>query len=150
MALSGSTVYRTPRGTSEFDVAGYLHGEPYPVVRGQFTGLPIPASAEITIEGFIPSPEQALVPEGPFGEWTGYYAHGRRPETIIEVAAIYHRNDPIIFGAPPLRPVGCRYFSNFGGESPEAKARLERAGVKGVQRVFNLASPALSVVSLPQ
>ena len=60
----------------------------------------MPASSEIVIEGFIPSPQEAMQMEGPFGEWTGYYAHGRRPETIIEVATIYHRNDPIIFGAP--------------------------------------------------
>jgi UbiD family decarboxylase len=77
MALAGPTVYWTPRDMSEFAVAGYLHGEPYPVLRGEFTGLPMPAHGEIAIEGFIPSPEQALAMEGPFGEWTGYYAHRR-------------------------------------------------------------------------
>jgi 4-hydroxy-3-polyprenylbenzoate decarboxylase len=149
-ALSGGGARGIADEVSEYEVAGYVHGSPYQVVKGQLTGIPMPAHAEIVIEGFIPSPHEVMVPEGPFGEWTGYYAHGRRPETIIEVAAIYHRNDPIIFGAPPLRPVGMRYFSNFGGETPEAKARLERAGIKGVKRIFNLASPALYVVSLTQ
>ena len=80
------------------------------MVTAKVTGIPIPAYGEIVIEGFIPSPEEALVPEGPFGEWTGYYAHGRRPETIVEVSAIYHRNDPIIFGAPPVT-IGLPYRS---------------------------------------
>jgi 4-hydroxy-3-polyprenylbenzoate decarboxylase len=150
MALSGSSVYRTPRGLSEFDVAGYLHGGPYPVVRGQFTGLPIPAHAEIAIEGFIPSPEQALVPEGPFGEWTGYYAHGRRPETIIEVSAIYHRNAPILFGQPPQRPIPAYYNPNFGGDDVETKLRLEASGIPGIQRVYTLARPFMRVVVLKQ
>lgn len=149
-ALAGSSVYRTPEGVSELEVAGYLHGSPYPIVRGKATGLPIPAHGEIAIEGFIPSPDQALVPEGPFGEWTGYYAHGRRPETIVEVATIYHRDDPIIFGAPPVRPVGSRYFTYLGGDDIPSKIRLEKAGVSGVQRIFTLAYPSLRVVALKQ
>jgi 4-hydroxy-3-polyprenylbenzoate decarboxylase len=116
-SLSGSRVHYAAEGVSEFEVAGFIHQSPYPVVRGEFTDLPIPAWGEIAIEGFIPSPQDSLVPEGPFGEWTGYYAHGRRPETIIEVKAIYHRNDPIIFGAPPTRPVGCEYFASLGGDN---------------------------------
>jgi 4-hydroxy-3-polyprenylbenzoate decarboxylase len=103
------------------------------------------------IEGFIPSPEEAMAPEGPFGEWTGYYAHGRRPETIIEVAAIYHRNDPIIFGSPPVRPIGGRDSSGrLGSDDIEAKLRLEKAGIPGIQRVFSLARPYLRAVALKQ
>jgi UbiD family decarboxylase len=150
MALAGPTVYRTPRDMSEFDVAGYLHGEPYPVIRGEFTGLPMPAHGEIAIEGFMPSPEEALALEGPFGEWTGYYAHRRQPETVIEVKAIYHRNDPIIHGQPPVRPVGCTYNPNFGGDELEPRLRLERAGIPGVKRVFTLGYPFLRAVAVEQ
>jgi UbiD family decarboxylase len=103
--MAGSHMYRAPYGTSELEIAGYLQGDSVPVVRGPITGLPIPATAEIAIEGFIPSPDERVELEGPFGEWTGYYAHGRRPETVIEVAAIYYRNDPIIYGSPPVRPI---------------------------------------------
>src|SRR5712691_8398627 len=49
---------------------------PFAVVRGPVTGLPIPASAEIVLEGFLHHDRKA--PEGPFGEWTGYYASGER------------------------------------------------------------------------
>lgn len=148
--LGSSSLYRTPQGVSEFEVAGYLHKSPYPIITGEVTGLPMPASSEIVIEGLIPSPEDGLLPEGPFGEWTGYYAHGRRPETRIEVKAVYHRNNPIIFGASPTRPVGCDYFASLGGDSLEAKLRLDKAGIPGIGRVVVLARPHLYVLSLEQ
>ena len=53
-------------------------GEKIPVIRGEVTGLPMPAGAEIVVEGWI-RPDRVLH-EGPFGEWTGYYAGGARPE----------------------------------------------------------------------
>lgn len=149
-ALSGSRVHYAREGVSEFEVAGFIHQTPYPVIHGEFTGLPMPAGGEIAIEGFIPSPQETLVPEGPFGEWTGYYAHGRRPETIIEVKAIYHRNDPIIFGAPPTRPVGCEYFASLGGDNMRAIEKLNRAEIPGVRRVFGLSKPHLNVVAIKQ
>jgi len=149
-SLSGSRVHYAAQGVSEFEVAGFIHQSPYPVVKGEFTDLPIPAWGEIAIEGFIPSPQDTLVPEGPFGEWTGYYAHGRRPETIIEVKAIYHRNDPIIFGAPPTRPVGCEYFASLGGDNMRAIEKLNRAEIPGVTRVFGLSKPHLNVVAIKQ
>jgi 4-hydroxy-3-polyprenylbenzoate decarboxylase len=149
-ALSGSAIYHCPEGVSEYEAAGFVHGSPYPVVPAPVTGIPMPANAEIVIEGFIPSPDEAMEMEGPFGEWTGYYAHGRRPETIIEVAAVYYRNDPIIFGAPPVRPINCVYFANLGGEDTASKAKLEKAGIPGVAKVFLLARPFLKVVSIKQ
>jgi len=148
--LGGPTIHRTPAVMSEFEVAGYLMGAPYQVVKGKATGLPIPAHAEIVIEGFMPSPDEALDPEGPFGEWTGYYAHGRRPETIVEVSTIYHRNNPIIFGIPPIRPVGCAFAGNLGGDDYPAMRELERAKIPGVLRVHTLANPSLRVVSMKQ
>jgi len=148
--LGGPSIYHSPPNISEFEIAGYLQGEPYQVVKGKATGLPIPAYGEIVIEGFMPSPDEAMVPEGPFGEWTGYYAHGRRPETIIEVATIYHRNNPIIFGIPPIRPVGCRYGAFLGGEDLGSKRALERANIQGVSRVHTIAYPSMRVVALKQ
>ena len=91
-----------PYGVSEYDWAGGILGEPMEVLRGPITGLPIPACAEIVVEGF--ASDQEMLPEGPFGEWTGYYASGERAEPVLEVAAVYHRNDPIILGCPPGRP----------------------------------------------
>jgi 4-hydroxy-3-polyprenylbenzoate decarboxylase len=91
-----------PQGVCEYDIAGALRGKPIQVVKGKVTGLPFPSNAEIVLEGFV---EPGKVrPEGPFGEWTGYYASDVRPEPVLDVKAVYHRNDPIILGCPPQRP----------------------------------------------
>ena len=91
-----------PAGTCEYDWAGAIRGEPVDVMPGPITRLPIPAGAEIVLEGFI-DPEERL-PEGPFGEFTGYYAGGVRPQPVVRVEAVYYRNNPIILGVPPLKP----------------------------------------------
>src|SRR5262249_38281629 len=71
-----------PRGLSEYDWVGGVQGGAVPVIKGDYTGLPIPAYSEIVVEGEA-LPDQNL-PEGPFGEWTGYYASSVRPEPIIK------------------------------------------------------------------
>ncbi|MBU6422776.1 MAG: UbiD family decarboxylase [Chloroflexi bacterium] len=91
-----------PQGVSEYDWAGGIRGEPYEVVTDPITGLPIPARAEIVLVGFLRDDHRR--PEGPFGEWTGYYASGERDEPVLDVQAVYHRNDPIILGVPPNKP----------------------------------------------
>jgi len=91
-----------PYGVCELDIAGSLRGKPVKVVKGKVTGLPIPANAEMVIEGFVQPGTRRL--EGPFGEWTGYYASDIREEPVLDIKAIYHRNDPIILGCPPQRP----------------------------------------------
>jgi len=59
-----------PAGQSEYDYAGGVRGEAYEVIFGKHTGLPIPAYSEVAIEGeVIPGTK---IPEGPFGEFTGY------------------------------------------------------------------------------
>ena len=40
-----------PYGVCEYDFIGGIQGEPVDVIRGEFTGLPIPATAEIVLEG---------------------------------------------------------------------------------------------------
>ena len=91
-----------PWGVSEYDWAGGWRGEPIKVIKGPITGLPIPASAEIAIEGFSYPGKTRM--EGPFGEWTGYYASDRREEPYIEAQALYFRKDPIYLAMPPQKP----------------------------------------------
>ena len=55
----------TIKAKSGYDVVSSLRGEPVEIVKGQVTGLPIPAAAEIVLEGEI-DPTQ-LRNEGPFG-----------------------------------------------------------------------------------
>ena len=89
-------------GVNEMEWVGGLRGEPIEAIKGKYTGLPIPAHAEIVLEGFA-YPNNKLM-EGPFGEWTGYYASGSREEPVVDVKAVYYRNDPVILGAPPNKP----------------------------------------------
>ena len=78
-----------PQGVSEYEVIGGMRGSPVEVIKGPVTGLPIPANAEIVIEGFV-EPDNMRI-EGPFGEWTGYYATGAAQEPVLDIKAIYHR-----------------------------------------------------------
>ncbi|HLY66231.1 MAG TPA: UbiD family decarboxylase, partial [Chloroflexota bacterium] len=93
-----------PWGTTEYEYAGFLRNEPIEVFRGPRTGMPLPATAELIIEGEVPPPSEDLRPEGPFGEYTGYYAGGGKERPVIRVKALYHRNDPLLHGDPPLKP----------------------------------------------
>ena len=98
--LMGCT--EVPYGVCEYDAVGGIRGAPVDVVKSRITGLPIPATAEIVLEGFVYPGN--VKPEGPFGEWMGYYGTEVRDEPVMDVKAIYHRNNPILLGCPPLRP----------------------------------------------
>ncbi|MBI2953385.1 MAG: UbiD family decarboxylase [Chloroflexi bacterium] len=91
-------------GTSvddEYSFIGAIREKPVDVIREEITGLPIPASSEIVLAGWIHPGERRL--EGPFGEWLGYYAAEAAPAPVIRVERVYHRNDPVLIGAPPAR-----------------------------------------------
>lgn len=126
-----ASTLEVPNGVSEYAWVGGIRGEPYPVVRGKVTGLPIPASAEIVLEGFIH--RDKVMPEGPFGEWHGYYATGRKDEPVMEVEAVYHRNDPIMLGVPPNKPPWepMRYREYL--RSALLLRNMQGAGVPGVK-----------------
>jgi hypothetical protein len=57
---------------------GAIWGEPVKVIMEEITGLPIPASSEIVLAGWCPPGISRT--EGPFGEWHGYYAGGKKEE----------------------------------------------------------------------
>lgn len=123
-----------PYALSEYDWVGGISGEPVKVIRGAVTGLPFPADAEIVLEGFA-HPTNRL-PEGPFGEWTGYYASGGRDEPVLDIKAVYHRNNPIVLGAPPNKPPDeqARYRAFL--RSALLHDDIEKAGVPDVQGVW--------------
>jgi UbiD family decarboxylase len=124
-----------PWNVSEYEFLGGLLGEPVPVVTSPVTGLPIPAFAELVLEGYAPPPDQATLPEGPFGEWPGYYATDQHPAPIVRVETIYHRNDPIITGDPPFKTyLNSQMYMYI--RSANIWSSLERAGVPDVQGVW--------------
>jgi len=123
-----------PRGVSEYDWVGGLQGAPVPVIIGEYTGLPIPATSEIVVECEAIAGEE--MNEGPFGEWTGYYASSMRPEPIMKVKRLYHRNDPIILGAPPTRPP-CEFnYMRCFMRSALIWQQMEAAGIPDIQGVW--------------
>jgi 4-hydroxy-3-polyprenylbenzoate decarboxylase len=72
-----------PDGQSEYEFAGAIKGAPIPVYNAPNTGLPVPALAEMVFEGELLAPSEATLPEGPFGEFTGYYAAEARPAPVM-------------------------------------------------------------------
>src|SRR5438477_8684896 len=124
-----------PYGQFELDIVGGMRGRPTKMVCGKVTGLPFPANAEIVLEGYV-TPDKRH-PEGPFGEWTGHYAGDVRQMPVIDIKAIYHRNDPILLGVPPMGagPGGmARYRAVV--RSAIIKQNMINAGVPGVQPVL--------------
>jgi UbiD family decarboxylase len=123
-----------PYGKNEYDVAGGLIDEAVEVIAGPATGLPIPAHAEIAFEGFIHPND--LLDEGPLGEWTGYYAGGKKKEPAIRIATFMHRNDPILLGAIPGVPPDDDSFYRGTYRSGAVWNQLEAAGVPEVKGVW--------------
>ena len=123
-----------PHGQFEMEFAGGIKGEPIRVIKGPVTGLPIPADAEIVVEGFVMPDERK--PEGPFGEWTGYYGSGAREEPVVQVKALYHRNDPVILGSPPVKPPSGKVYMQSILRSAAIYEQLDGAGIPGVKGVW--------------
>ncbi|HSR56236.1 MAG TPA: UbiD family decarboxylase, partial [Alphaproteobacteria bacterium] len=153
-AVASSTI--SP-GVNEMAVAGGRIGRPIQVVEGPVTGLPFPADAEIVFEGVMPPPEEESRPEGPFGEWPGYYASAERPEPVFRVAACYHRDDPIVTAAPPAKPTYPGFHYGTAGTSLYRAANLwdelEAAGVPGIMGVWKLpggGSRFIDVIAIKQ
>ncbi len=89
-------------GVSEYGFAGWMRGAPVEVIKGVTTDLPIPATAEVVLEGEMLPPDEGTQIEGPFGEMSGYYGGGARPAPVTVIKSVLYRNDPIILGAPPF------------------------------------------------
>ena len=120
---------------SEMDIAGGLRGEPIDVVRGPYTGFPIPADCEIAIEGeTVPG---QVKPEGPFGEWMGYYSDDTQARPYVNVKTILYRNDPILTCAPQHKPVDeTGLLKGIAGAAQIWRA-LDACGVPEVLGVWN-------------
>jgi UbiD family decarboxylase len=137
-----------PDGRSEYEFAGSIKGAPIEVCAGLQTGLPLPASAEIVFEGRLLPMSEASLPEGPFGEFTGYYAAAARPGPVMEVTAVHHRHDPILLGSPPMKPP--RFHFGLPFRAATIWSNLEGAGVTDVTGVWQHVSQLMTVVALRQ
>ena len=104
-ALILAAVMPLPETVSELSFAGVLSGRRTRIGRALTVDLPVPAGAEIIIEGTVSAEETAE--EGPYGDHTGYFnATERFP--VVSVSALTMRRNPIylstVTGRPPDEP----------------------------------------------
>jgi 4-hydroxy-3-polyprenylbenzoate decarboxylase len=91
-AVGYCAAVRFPLDVDELAISGGIAGEAIELVKCRTVDLEVPATAEIVIEGHLPT--DFLEREGPFGEFTGYMA----PEVVgpyFHVTCITHRKNPV-------------------------------------------------------
>jgi 4-hydroxy-3-polyprenylbenzoate decarboxylase len=106
-----AAVMPLPDGLNEMAFAGVLRRRQSRVARAISVGLPVPAEAEIVLEGTVSATETA--PEGPYGDHTGYY-NSVEPFPVVTLNTITMRRDPI-------------YLSTYTGRPPDEPSRLGEA-----------------------
>jgi UbiD family decarboxylase len=77
----------------ELEVLGALRGAPVPVVKCVTSDIRVPADAEYVLEGYLDD-KGHVEPEGPFGEYVGYYGVVKR-NPVFHLTAITHRKDAL-------------------------------------------------------
>jgi 4-hydroxy-3-polyprenylbenzoate decarboxylase len=101
-ALTWSASVPLPDMIQETDFLGFLTGQPVEMVISQRSGLVVPSTAEIVIEGDI-RPGECL-PEGPFGNHTGMYSE-QHLAPVIRVKRLALRSPAVypctVVGPPP-------------------------------------------------
>src|SRR3990172_3772018 len=119
---------------SEYDYIGGLVNEPVDTFRSDLTGLDLPASAGIIVEGFMHPGKEGH--EGPFGEFTGYYGRPGGKTPIIDVERVRFRKNPILTCAlmadHPANELGLVYAVARGAKIWNDLEKLGVPGVKGV------------------
>lgn len=104
--LTWAAAMPLPVDIDEVAFCGYLRGRGLAMTTSQVGDLPVPAAAEIVIEGVIEP--GAFAAEGPFGNHTGSYdAEPRAP--LLKVLTVHARDDAIypwtLVGPPPMENI---------------------------------------------
>ena len=123
--------------TDEYDVIGALRGEPVEIIKSDLTGLKLPAHAEIILEGEIDPVN--FRPEGPLGEYTGYYSGKAKwglPKTWLNVKRILRRKKPIFLATTVGLPVGDIHMVQSLNRTATLWTDLETMKVPGIQSVY--------------
>ncbi|MPZ56224.1 MAG: UbiD family decarboxylase [Rhizobiales bacterium] len=80
-------------GVDELEVVGAVRGAPVPLVKCVTNDVRVPADAEYVLEGYL-DPRGHTEPEGPYGEYVGYYGIVKR-NPLFHLTAITHRKDAL-------------------------------------------------------
>ena len=141
-----------PKNENEYTYYSGIKGEPIELFASDLTGLPLPARAEIIIEGFA-YPNETF-PEGPFGEFTGYYGRPSGDTPYVRIEKVRFRDNPTLTCA--LMADGAANEAGLFWASTRAAAiwaDLEKIGVPGIQGVWSIPEAAgwgITVVSVRQ
>jgi 2,5-furandicarboxylate decarboxylase 1 len=84
-------VMRVP--VDELGIVASLREAPLPVVKSITNEIRVPADAEYVIEGYLDE-RGHVEPEGPYGEFLGYYGAVKR-NPVFHITAITHRHDAL-------------------------------------------------------
>ena len=127
-------VGKFPYGVDEYTIAGGMVGEAVPLIKCQTVDLEVPATAEIVIEGELPT--DSLEREGPHGEHTGYIGLGQL-NPYFNVKCITHRKNPVyavfVDQFPPSEDSKIR---TIGFEATYYKFLRYSCNIPGVLEVF--------------
>jgi 2,5-furandicarboxylate decarboxylase 1 len=77
----------------EIHVMGGVRGAAVPVVKCRTNDVLVPADAEIVLEGYL-DPRGLVEPEGPYGEYIGYYGMLKK-NPVFHLTAITRRRDAL-------------------------------------------------------
>jgi 4-hydroxy-3-polyprenylbenzoate decarboxylase len=119
---------------------GGIKEAPVELIKCETNGLLVPANSEIVLEGEVSMDPETFVPEGPFGEYPGYYSDVKpQLSPVFKVNCITHRNDPIMTSCllgtgPDLVPADHEYFCSIT-MAAQIWDHLERCGVLGIDDV---------------
>ena len=98
-----------PADIDEYLFAGFVQGKRIEMTDCQTVPLQVPAQAEVVLEGFL-EPD-VLLPEGPFGDHTGFYTP-QEPFPALRIDCVTMRSRPLlqstVVGRPPMEdgPLG--------------------------------------------
>jgi 4-hydroxy-3-polyprenylbenzoate decarboxylase len=124
-----------PKNVSEYEFIGGTRGRAVEVVPGTTTHLPLPARAEVVMEGRIEY--KATRREGPFGEFTGYYGRPEGTCPLVTVTALHMRKDPIFTNALMADWPACDQNGFFAiARSARIWDDLDKLGVPGIKGVY--------------
>lgn len=140
-----------PEGHNEYDHCGGILGAPLKVFRSEVTGLPLPADAEIIVEGFMYPGEEFL--EGPFGEFCGYYGEAA-PTPYFKIERLRYRTNPILTCAIVCDGAASDNSLMWGASRAAAVwADLDKLGVPGIHGVWSVheaAAGGFTIVAIKQ
>jgi len=126
-----------PIQTDEYNVAGAIRGGAVEVIKSDFTGLTLPAHAEIIIEGEI-DPDD-LIEEGPFAEYTGYYSGSKgkdSPKVYLNAQRVMYRNNPIFWATAVGKPINDVNMIQSLTRIGTLWADLEAMKIPGIKSVY--------------